>query len=194
MKFILASKNHHKAEEIQAILGDGFEVVTQTDAGFGDVEVIEDGKTFEENAVKKATEVMHACGCATIADDSGLCVDALGGRPGIFTARFAGEGATDDENISKLLSELSDVTADRRGAKFVCVIAVAYPDGTTKTFRGECCGDILFEKSGNGGFGYDPVFRPKKYLAAMAELPPHIKNAISHRSLALRKMRSELGL
>lgn len=194
MKFILASKNRHKAEEIQAILGDGFEVVTQTDAGFGDIDVIEDGETFEENAVKKATEIMRACGCATIADDSGLCVDALGGRPGIYTARFAGEGATDDENISKLLGELSEVTADKRGAKFVCVIAVAYPDGAVKTFRGECLGDILFEKSGKGGFGYDPIFRPKKYGAAMAELPPYIKNAISHRSLALRKMKEELGL
>lgn len=194
MKLILASKNRHKAGEIQAILGDGFEIVTQTDAGYGEIDVVEDGETFEENAVKKAVTLMRASGKATMADDSGLCVDALGGRPGIYTARFAGEDATDDENIEKLLAELSDVTADKRYAKFVCVIAVAYPDGKVKTFRGECAGEILFERRGKGGFGYDPVFSPEKYIEAMAELPPHIKNAISHRSRALKKMKDELGL
>lgn len=192
MKFVLASKNRHKAEEIRKILGDGIELVTQDEAGAGDIEIIEDGETFEDNAIKKAVTVMNATGRAAIADDSGLCVDALGGRPGVRTARFAGENATDEENIQKLLKELDGVLPPNRGARFVCVIAVAVPGEEVRTYRGECEGSILFEKRGENGFGYDPVFYVEKYDSSMAELPPQIKNAISHRFNALKKLRNDL--
>ena len=191
MKLILASKNRHKAEEMQAILGGRITLITQDEAGCGDLEIIEDGNTFEENALKKAVTVMKATNLPCIADDSGLCVDALDGAPGIYTARFAGEGATDDENINKLLAELEGVEAEKRTARFVCVIAVAYPDREPVTFRGECEGIILTEKHGENGFGYDPVFCAKETGKAMAELPAEVKNSISHRSRALAKLRIE---
>lgn len=182
--FILASKNQHKAEEIKAILGEGFNVITQTDAGAGDIEVIEDGKTFEENAIKKAETILKATGKPVIADDSGLCVDFLDGAPGIYTARFAGENATDDENIDKLLISLGDTP--KRTARFVCVIAFATPDGETLTFRGECNGKIGFERQGENGFGYDPIFIPDGYKCSIAEVSAETKNAISHRGNALK--------
>ncbi len=188
MKLILASKNKHKAEEMQAILGDTITLVTQDEAGCGDLEVIEDGDTFEANAIKKAVTVMKATNLPCIADDSGLCVDALGGAPGLYTARFAGENATDDENIQKLLDELNGVEMSKRTARFVCVIAVAYPDRDPVTFRGECEGFILTEKHGKNGFGYDPVFYVEEFGKAMAELPADVKNSISHRSRALAKL------
>lgn len=191
MKLILASKNRHKAQEMQTILGDKIELETLDAAGCGDIEIIEDGDTFEANAVKKAVTVMQATGMPVIADDSGLCVDALGGAPGIYTARFAGEGATDDQNISKLLKELEGVETQNRTARFVCVIAVAYPDREPVTFRGECEGFILTEKRGENGFGYDPVFYVEKYQKSMAELPAEVKNSISHRSRALAKLSIE---
>ncbi len=188
MKLILASKNKHKAEEMQAILGDRITLITQDEAGCGDLEVIEDGDTFEANAIKKAVTVMKATNLPCIADDSGLCVDALGGAPGIYTARFAGENASDDDNIQKLLKELEGVEDAKRTARFVCVIAVAYPHREPVTFRGECEGTILTEKHGENGFGYDPVFCPKEFDKAMAELPAEVKNSISHRSRALSKL------
>ena len=191
MKMVLASQNRHKAEEMQAILGDKVTLVTLDEAGFGDLEIIEDGDTFEANAIKKAATVMEATGLPSISDDSGLCVDALGGAPGIYTARFAGEGATDDENIAKLLSELEGVDMPQRTARFVCVIAVARPGREPVTFRGECEGKILNEKRGQGGFGYDPVFFVEKFEKSMAQLSPEIKNSISHRSRALAKLSIE---
>ena len=192
MRYVLASKNAHKAQEIRSILGGEYEILTQTEAGAGDIEVVEDGNTFAENAVKKAVQIMRACGIPAIADDSGLEVDALGGRPGVYTARYAGEHATDEENLQKLLHELEGVTFDKRKAKFVCVIAVAAPDcSEVKTFRGECAGYITFEKHGENGFGYDPVFYVEQYDCTMAELETPIKNAISHRAEALRLMRKE---
>ena len=191
MKLILASKNRHKAQEMQAILGDRITLVTQDEAGFADLEVIEDGKTFEENAIKKAVSVMEASGLPCIADDSGLCVDALGGAPGLYTARYAGEKATDDENIQKLLHELNGVEWEKRTARFVCVIAVDYPDRAPVTFRGECEGFILTEKHGENGFGYDPIFYVEQFDKAMAELPAEVKNSISHRSRALAKLTIE---
>ncbi len=193
MKLILASKNAHKAEEMQAILGEGVRLVTQTEAGCGDLDVIEDGTSFEENAVKKAVTIMQATGKATIADDSGLAVDALGGRPGIFTARFAGEGATDDENIKKLLDELKNVPETERTARFVCVIALAVPGEEPKTFRGEVEGRILFEKHGENGFGYDPVFYLPQFDLSMAEVSAEVKNSVSHRFNALKLLKEYLG-
>ena len=189
MKMVLASKNQHKAEEISSILGESIEIITQDAAGVGDIDVIEDGLTFEENATKKAETIMKLTNLPTIADDSGLCVDALDGRPGVYTARFAGENATDDENISKLLSELSGVPEGKRTASFVCVIAVAVPGEETKLFRGECKGVIAFEKKGENGFGYDPVFFVPEYNKSMAEISPYVKNSISHRSNALKKLK-----
>lgn len=191
MKLILASKNRHKAQEMQAILGDKITLVTQDEAGFADLDVVEDGKTFEENAIKKAVSVMEASGLPCIADDSGLCVDALDGAPGLYTARYAGEKATDDENIQKLLHELNGVEWEKRTARFVCVIAVAYPDRAPVTFRGECEGFILTEKHGENGFGYDPIFYVEQFDKAMAELPAEVKNSISHRSRALAKLTIE---
>ena len=185
--FVLASKNKHKAEEIKAILGDGFDVITQTEAGAGDIDVIEDGTTFEENAIKKAETIMKATGKPTIADDSGLCVDYLNGAPGVYTARYAGENATDGENIEKLLGALDGVEMSKRAAQFVCVIAFAQPNEETKVFRGECGGFISHEIKGDGGFGYDPIFYVEEYDLTMGELEPQIKNAISHRSNALKK-------
>lgn len=185
--YILASKNAHKAKEIKEILGDEFEILTQTEAGAGNIEVIEDGATFEENAAKKAETIMKATGKPTIADDSGLCVDYLKGAPGVYTARYAGENATDGENIQKLLSALNGVSQTERGARFVCVIAVAEPRQKTRLFRGECCGRITLEPAGEDGFGYDPIFYYEPYAKTLAELEPAIKNAVSHRSAALHK-------
>ena len=194
MEFILASKNSHKAEEMCAILGDGFSLQTQNDAGFGDIDVIEDGETFEENAIKKAVSIMQASGKAAIADDSGLCVDALCGNPGVKTARFAGEDATDEENIKKLLDVMKDIPESERTARFVCVIAIAIPGKAPITYRGECEGSILYEKRGENGFGYDPVFCVKKFGKSAAELPPEVKNNVSHRYAALNKMKNEFTL
>ena len=191
-KYILASKNKHKAEEIKEILGEGFEIITQTEAGAGNIEVIEDGTTFEENAAKKAEQIMKALNMPVIADDSGLCVDYLNGAPGVHTARFAGEHATDEENIAKLLSELHDVPPEKRGARFVCVIALAEPGKKTQFFRGESMGIIAAEKSGNGGFGYDPIFYKEEFKATMAELTAEEKNKISHRGAALRAFRDAI--
>lgn len=128
-KFVLASKNKHKAQEIKEILGSEYEIITMDEAGIGNLEIIEDGATFEENAAKKAAQVYNAVKLPTIADDSGLCVDYLNGAPGIYTARFAGENAADEDNINKLLSELDGIEHEKRTAKFVCVIA--FIDGKT---------------------------------------------------------------
>ena len=193
MKLILASKNAHKAQEMQAILGNKVELITQDAAGCGEIDVIEDGTTFEENAIKKAAEIMHATNLPTIADDSGLCVDFLDGRPGIYTARFAGENATNDENIAKLLDALNGVPDADRTAKFVCVIALAVPDNEPVCFRGEVCGRILTEKHGDNGFGYDPIFYLPQFDASMAEVPADTKNSVSHRYNALKLLKEYLG-
>lgn len=186
--FILASKNKHKAQEINDILGEGFKIITQTEAGAENIDVIEDGDTFEANAIKKAEEISAATGKPTIADDSGLCVDLLDGAPGVYTARYAGENATDAENIEKLLNALEGKLLNERTARFVCVIAVAIPGEETIVFRGECEGLISLQPQGDGGFGYDPIFMVPQYAMTMGELEPHIKNAISHRSNALKKL------
>ncbi|MBR5154969.1 MAG: XTP/dITP diphosphatase [Clostridia bacterium] len=192
MKLILASKNAHKAMEMQAILGDGVELITQDKTIAKDIDVVEDGLTFEENAIKKALTIMKETGLPTIADDSGLCVDALDGRPGIYTARFAGDNATDDENISKLISELEGVKDDARTARFVCVIAVAIPNREVTTYRGECEGRILTQRQGKNGFGYDPIFFVPEHGKSMAELSADVKNSISHRFKALKKLKESL--
>lgn len=190
--FVLASKNKNKAKEIKSILGDGFDVITQAEAGAGDIDVVEDGLTFEENAIKKAETVMRVTGRCTIADDSGLCVDYLDGAPGVYTARYAGENATDAENIKKLLGALDGVEMSKRAARFVCVIAFAEPGCETRVFRGECEGFIAEEQRGESGFGYDPIFYVEKYGKTMAELDSQIKNGISHRFAALNNFVNEI--
>lgn len=185
--FVLASKNKHKAGEIQAILGKGFDVITMDAAGAGEIDVVEDGETFEENAIKKAETIMRATNKPTIADDSGLCVDALGGEPGVYSARYSGENATDEENNAKLLNALDGVARADRTARFVCVIAFARPGEDTVVFRGECGGIIGTVPAGSGGFGYDPLFYVERYNMTMGELEPQVKNEISHRSAAIKK-------
>ncbi len=188
MEFVLASQNKHKAVEIENILGEGFFIITMDETKAKGLDIIEDGETFEENALIKARTVAKITNLPTIADDSGLCVEYLGGAPGVYTARYAGEGATDDENIDKLLDALAGVPEEKRGAYFACAIAVVFPDGEEKTFFGKCDGRILEERRGANGFGYDPIFFAFEYNMSMAEIPMEDKNKISHRSRALSEM------
>ncbi len=192
MKLIAASQNKHKLVEINEITkGFGFELVPMNEAGLGDLEIEETGTTFEENSLIKAETVCRLTGCAAIADDSGLMVDALGGAPGVYSARFAGEHGDDAANRRKLLEELAEVPDGQRGAKFVCVITIVYPDGRRVVARGECPGAIIREERGNGGFGYDPLFVPEGLSQTFAEVPQEVKNSMSHRARALEKL-SEL--
>lgn len=186
---VLASNNMHKAKEIKSILGEFFTIKTLSEVGLENFEIVEDGKTFEENAAKKALAVCEKTGLPTIADDSGLCVDYLDGKPGIYTARFAGENASDDENIDKLLCELEKAEFEERKAHFVCVIAFAKNNNIddVEYFRGECDGYILNERRGENGFGYDPVFYYPEFKCSLAEISEDKKNEISHRSRALKK-------
>jgi XTP/dITP diphosphohydrolase len=154
--------------------------------------VEEDGATFAENAVKKAQSAAQATGKPVIADDSGLEVDALGGRPGVYSARFAGEGAGDSENNAKLLREMADLPEEKGTAAFRCVIALCFPDGGCRTFSGELNGIILKKPRGMGGFGYDPLFLVSEYGLTLAELPLAVKNAISHRGKALGRLKEYL--
>lgn len=186
-RVVLASNNAHKAKEIKEIIGEFFDIITLAEAGLNNFEIIEDGNTFEENAAIKARAVFKATGFPTIADDSGLCVDYLGGSPGVYTSRFAGENATDSENIDKLLHELSGAEKESRKARFVCVIAFMENTDEIKYFRGECDGYILKERRGENGFGYDPIFYYPELNASLAELGESEKNRISHRFRALQK-------
>ena len=186
---VAASKNKHKIEEIEAITKKyGMEVVARDEAGVPDVEIEEDGTTFEENSLKKAKGILELCGKPTIADDSGLMVDYLGGAPGVYSARFAGEDATDANNNEKLLRMLKDVTRRERTAKFVSVITLAFPDGEVLVARGECPGIIIEEEIGENGFGYDPLFVPDGFNKTFAQLTAEEKNEISHRANALREL------
>ncbi len=180
-ELILASNNAHKVEEIKNILED-YKILTLKDINFFD-EIIEDGDTFEENALIKARTVAKYSGKASIADDSGLSVELLDGRPGVYSARYSKE-QTDEKNIEKVLQELN---GNKSKAKFVSVIALVEPDGTELTFRGECYGEIIFEKKGTNGFGYDPIFYVPELNKTFAELTPEQKNAVSHRKESLEK-------
>ncbi len=192
-RIIIASQNKHKIEEIEAITKKfGMSVVSRNDAGLTNTDIEEDGKTFEENSYKKAYEIMRLAGEMTIADDSGLMVDALDGAPGVYSARFSGDGATDRSNNEKLLFMLKDVPAEKRTAKFVSVITMIYPDGDKIVARGECPGSIIFEERGQGGFGYDPLFVPDGYDKTFGELGAEEKNKISHRARALVILEKEL--
>ena len=185
MKLILASNNANKLREFrQLVEGLDIELLSQKEAGC-DFEVDENGSTFEENAFLKASAVTKATGIAAVADDSGLCVDALNGEPGIYSARYGpGHTASDRERYEYLLKKLEN--AADRSARFVCCICCTFPDGRILTARGECEGEILTAPKGSNGFGYDPVFHPLCTDKGMAELSPAEKNAISHRGNALR--------
>lgn len=190
MKFVLASQNKHKLAEMQAILSaHGVEVVLQSDLGLR-VDVEETGETFAENALLKARAVMEACGLPAIADDSGLCVTALGGGPGVYSARYGGEGLDDVGRYRLVLSGLSGQLD--RSAKFVSCICCAFPNGDTVTARGECPGLITYSPRGEDGFGYDPIFLVPEKKKTFAQMTAEEKNAISHRGVALQKFKVEL--
>ena len=180
-ELILASNNAHKVEEIKSILDD-YKILKLKDIGYYE-DIIEDGTTFEENALIKARTIAEYSGKAAIADDSGLSVALLDGRPGVYSARYSKE-QTDEKNIEKVLLELN---GEKSEAKFVSVIALVRPDGSEITFRGECHGEIIFEKRGNNGFGYDPIFYVPSLEKTFAELTPEQKNSISHRKESLEK-------
>jgi len=190
MKLIIASNNKDKIIEIKAILGEFFEdIISLREAGIVH-ETIEDGKTFLQNAEKKAREIAEISGCCAIADDSGLCVDALDGAPGIFSARFCGHHGDDPANNRLLLEKMQGIT-DRR-AHYTCAIVLAYPDGRSVSAEDYFYGEIALEERGSGGFGYDPLF----YLPALGrtagEITPEEKNSISHRAKALRALVKKL--
>ncbi len=192
-KVILASRNKGKIKEIGDILGRyDMTVVSRDDAGLPIDEVEETGETFEENSYIKAKAILDVAGVPTVADDSGLMVDALGGAPGVYSARYAGENCTYEDNNRKLLDALAGVPDEKRSARFVSVITMLWPDGRKIVARGECEGRILTETRGEGGFGYDPLFVPEGYDISFGEMSPEEKNKISHRAKALMKLESIL--
>lgn len=192
-ELVLATRNRHKGEELSALLGD-LDVRIRTLAEFPDApEVVEDGATCEANAVKKAVTIARATGLPAVADDTGLEVDALGGRPGVFAARYAGEGATYEDNCRKLLQEMKGVPRERRTARFITVVALAHPNGSVDVAQGTLEGVIAEESSGTSGFGYDPVFFVPAIGKTLAQLSAEEKNRISHRAKAFARMRETLS-
>ena len=187
MKIVLASKNPHKLVEINEITKKfGFELVLQSELGV-DLDVEENGTTFEENSLIKAKAVMEATGLPALADDSGICVDALGGAPGVYSARYGGDESLDDwGRLQLLLKNMEDVPDGERQAKFVCVITMVTPEGKVIQARGEIHGELLREARGENGFGYDPIFYYPPFGKSTAEMDPEEKNAVSHRGNALR--------
>jgi XTP/dITP diphosphohydrolase len=191
-KLIFATGNEGKMREIREILGDlDYEILSLKEAGV-DVEIIEDGTTFEENAVIKARTVMEATGCLTLADDSGLEIDYLGKEPGIHSARYMGENTSYRIKNQILLDRLHGVPAPVRTARFVCVVAAAFPDGRIETSRGTIEGRIADKPAGENGFGYDPIFYLPDRGMTTAQISPEEKNAISHRGKALRQIKELL--
>ena len=186
---ILASNNAHKVKEIKQILTD-YNILTLKEVNFTE-DIIEDGDSFEENALIKARTIAKYSGKAAIADDSGLSVDKLNGRPGVYSARYSPE-QTDEKNIEKLLENLSDIEKNDRKAHFVSVVSIAFPDGTVKSFRGETQGEILFEKEGNNGFGYDPVFYSYDLEKSLGVATIEEKKSVSHRGRAFEKLKKEV--
>jgi XTP/dITP diphosphohydrolase len=193
-RLLLATRNAHKAREIQEILGPEFELRDLT--AYPEIsEIVESGKSFEENAKLKAIAVSKELPALIIADDSGLEVEALRGAPGIYSARYAGKNATDEQNVKKLLSELTraGVKTRQRKARFRCVIALARAGKLLDTFDGTVEGTIADSPSGSRGFGYDPIFVPNGFEQTFAELPAEVKNRISHRAKAIRALAAKLA-
>ncbi|MBS7525598.1 XTP/dITP diphosphatase [Fusibacter paucivorans] len=192
-KAVLASGNSHKRQEIQAMLKDfDYEILSLKDVGLENMEIVEDGDTFEANAVIKAKAVQREIGGVVLADDSGLEVDALGGAPGVYSARYAGEHGNDEANNLKLIKALEEVEPAQRTARFVSVIAMIFEDGETITARGTVEGIIQLQPVGDNGFGYDPLFYYPPFQKTMAELTMSEKNAVSHRGNALALLRQKL--
>ncbi len=189
-KIIFATGNENKMKEIRMILADlGMPILSMKEAGIY-VDVVEDGTTFEENALIKATEIAkHVENCIVLADDSGLEIDYLNKEPGIYSARYAGEDTSYDIKNNLLLSRLEGVLDEQRTARFVCAVAAAFPDGETEVVRGTIEGRIGYEIAGENGFGYDPIFYVPEYGCTTAEMDPDKKNELSHRGNALREMR-----
>jgi len=188
IELVVATRNRGKLREIKEVLKLlPFQLRTLQDIGF-DQEIIEDKLTFKENALLKATTVANKTVKLVLADDSGLEVDALGGKPGIFSARYAGENASDHENNLKLLEELNKIPEGRRTAKFRCAMVLASPDKIIGTVEGACFGSIGFKEVGSNGFGYDPLFILSEYNKTFGELDSSIKNKVSHRAKALEKI------
>ena len=186
MKLIIASNNQHKIREIKEILGSRFDrILSLNEAGI-DHETVEDGTTFLENSMKKAIEITEIANCFAIADDSGLCVEALGGAPGIFSARYCGYHGDDAKNREVLLEKMKNIT-DRK-AYFACAIALSCPDGRMLTAEGRFHGEIAYSEKGENGFGYDNLFFVPEYGCTSAEMSPELKNSISHRRKALEKI------
>ena len=196
MKLIFATGNKGKLREAREILGEGYEIISSSDAGITE-DIAETGSSFEENSIIKGEYIWNRCHCGCFSDDSGLEVDALGGAPDIYSARYAGEDKDFSRNIDKVLHELAILDAKAliegkpapsRKARFRCVVTLIL-DGTAHCFEGSLEGSISYERSGNGGFGYDPIFIPDSYPdRSLAELSEDEKNAISHRGMALRRM------
>lgn len=191
MKIIIATHNKHKLQEMSRILSPmGYEVVTDRDLGIELTDAEENGETFLDNARIKAESGCRESGLPCIADDSGLCVDALGGAPGVFSARYSGVHGDDDSNNRKLLKELEGVPTEKRTAHFACAICVSFPDGSEITATGKCEGYIGYEKKGENGFGYDPLFMVGS--RSLAEMTAKEKDAISHRGNALKELQKIL--
>lgn len=197
MKIILATNNAHKVREIKEILGNKFDtVLTLREAGV-EHETVEDGKTFYENALKKAREITEITGCAALADDSGLCVDILEGEPGIYSARYAASensgNAPDADNRKKLLDKLKNVTeVSDRAAHFVSAVVLTFPDGRVLSAKGTFSGYIAFSEKGENGFGYDSIFFVPEKNKTVAEMSESEKNSLSHRGKALRALEKQL--
>ena len=192
MKIFLATKNEGKIKDFKKLTnGMDIEVVSILDNIYvPDVE--ENGITFEENSAKKAIEISKYTGIITISDDSGLCVDYLNGAPGIYSSRYYGENATDSSNIDKLLEEMKYVEKEKRTAYFISVVSIAFPDGKIRSFRGEVKGEILFERDGNNGFGYDPIFFSYELGKSFGQSSLDEKKSVSHRGRAFNKLKSEI--
>lgn len=189
---IFATGNQGKIKEIKAILGDiGEEIISMKEAGI-DIDIVEDGNSFEENAIIKARAVMERTGQLVLADDSGLEVDALGGEPGIYSARYLGEDTSYEIKNRNIIERLEGVEGEARSARFVCVIAAAFPDGEIVTTRGTIEGVIAKEPAGENGFGYDPIVYVPEYKMTTGQMEPEAKNAISHRGKALCAMKKIL--
>lgn len=193
MKLLIASNNAHKVREIEEILSGYFdEMVTMREAGL-DIDVVEDGLTFWDNAVKKATEILEKSGYdAALADDSGLCVDALGGAPGVFSARYAGEGHDTDANNALLMENMKDVPDEQRTCRFSCCVALARKGRPVLVVEGKAEGTLLRAPAGKNGFGYDPYFFYPPLNKSFAELTSEEKNSVSHRRAALDALRRAL--
>ena len=188
MKLLVATGNQGKLKEIRSLLKESPIEIIGLDQFTNPPEVIEDGLTFADNARKKAQEMAQFSNYLTLADDSGLVVAALDGEPGVHSARYAGVQGDDAANNVKLLSTMADIVDEKRQAAFHCVMALAWPDGRCETYDGQVSGLIMRGERGTGGFGYDPLFIVPEYGKTMAELPFEIKNRISHRGMALRKV------